>query len=138
VTDDTLARQRPGETDSSSRVEDRSGRTLAPVHELVTAAKAGDGAGTTTVGETVGQEAPPVSFDPTRKFVRVTRIRDDRLVEFDFAMGEPEIYVELILPFDAFEEFCSANDVHHLTPEEAAAVDYDRMKWRYGRPGLDH
>jgi len=134
VTDDTLARRHPGEFESNSRVDGRSDRNLAPVLDLATVVNSGDGIGEVAEGE----EGSADVFDPTRKFVRVTRIRDDRLVEFDFAIGEPGIYVELVLPFDAFGKFCAANDVHHLTPEEAAAVDYDRMKWRYGRPGLDH
>lgn len=80
--------------------------------------------------------ADPTEFDPERHYVRITGIRNNNLIEFDFAIGEPEIYVELILPFQAFQEFCANNDVHYLTSEQAAAVDFDRMKWRYGKPGV--
>jgi phenol hydroxylase P0 protein len=76
-------------------------------------------------------------FDPEKKYVRITGTREHGLIEFDFAIGEPEIYIELILPFAAFEEFCSHNNVSHLTAEEAARVDYDRLKWRYGKPGIE-
>jgi len=76
-------------------------------------------------------------FDPNKRYVRITGIRGNKLIEFDFSIGEPEIYVELILPFEAFQEFCAHNQVTYLTPEEAAAVDYDRMKWRNGMPGID-
>jgi len=75
-------------------------------------------------------------FDPKRCWVRVTRVRSNGLVEFDFSMGEPELYIELMLPVDAFEKFCQHNKVERLTPEQEAAVDYDRAKWRYGRPGV--
>ncbi len=75
-------------------------------------------------------------FDVRARYVRITRIRNNELVEFDFAIGEPELFVELILPLKAFEEFCAMNDVHHLSAEEAALVDYDKLKWRYGKPGV--
>ena len=76
------------------------------------------------------------AFDPDRCWVRVTRVRKNGLVEFDFSVGEPELYIELMLPMDAFEKFCEHNKVGHLTPEQAAAVDYDRAKWRFGKPGV--
>lgn len=76
-------------------------------------------------------------FDPKRCWVRVTRVRENGLVEFDFSVGEPELYVELVLPLASFEKFCKHNQVERLTPEQAQAVDYDRAKWRYGRPGVE-
>ena len=76
-------------------------------------------------------------FDPSKRFVRITGIHNNNLIEFDFSIGEPELYIELVLPFQAFQDFCAHNKVAHLTPEEAARVDYDRMKWRYGQPGVD-
>lgn len=51
------------------------------------------------------------SFDTTATYVRVTGQRPDGFVEFDFAIGEPEIFVELILPPEAFADFCEANGV---------------------------
>ena len=53
--------------------------------------------------------APP--FDTTRRFVRLTRVRDDGFVEFEFAVGEPELAVELIMPAAAYRAFCSDNQV---------------------------
>ena len=50
-------------------------------------------------------------FDTTRKFVRVLEARQDGLIEFEFAIGEPELFVELIMPAHAFVEFCEANRV---------------------------
>jgi phenol hydroxylase P0 protein len=75
-------------------------------------------------------------FDVNKCYVRITGIRNNKIIEFDFAIGEPEMYVELALPFEAYQEFCANNDVINMTAEEAAAVDYDRMKWRYGKPGI--
>lgn len=51
--------------------------------------------------------AAGIDFD--RKFVRVVERRPDGFVAFDFAIGEPEIYAEMLLPAAAFEEFCVAN-----------------------------
>lgn len=57
--------------------------------------------------------APPV--DVMRRFVRVTGERGP-FVEFDFAIGWPELSVELVLPRAAFEEFCQRNAVIVLDP----------------------
>jgi phenol hydroxylase P0 protein len=51
------------------------------------------------------------SFDPTRRFVRVVERRPDGLVEFEFAVGEPELFVEMLLPLAAFESFCADQGV---------------------------
>ena len=58
------------------------------------------------------------------KFVRVTRRRDNGLVEFDFAIGTPEVFVELIMPDGAFDEFCRANAVVDLTDQPVADADF--------------
>lgn len=73
-----------------------------------------------------------------RCFVRVTGTRDERFVEFEFAIGDPELAVELVLGFEQFAHFCATHEVTHLTAEEGARLDWERMKWRYGQPGLDH
>jgi len=62
-----------------------------------------------------------VKFDPNRKFVRVMQLRGNGLVEFQFAVGEPELFVELILPMPAFREFCVANHVITLSGQETPA-----------------
>jgi phenol/toluene 2-monooxygenase (NADH) P0/A0 len=67
---------------------------------------------------------------PLRRYVRV-RGRSDRFVEFDFAIENPELFVELILPPQAFETFCKRNDVLFMTEEQARQVDIEMDKWRY-------
>lgn len=52
--------------------------------------------------------------DTTRRFVRVIERRADGLVAFEFAIGWPELAVELLLPAAAFETFCAANRVQRL------------------------
>ena len=69
-------------------------------------------------------------------FVRVTCTLEDRFVEFEFAIGDPELSVELVMQFDQFREFCATHEVTHLGAEACARLDYERMKWRYGAPGI--
>lgn len=71
-------------------------------------------------------------------YVRVTGTRAARFVEFEFAIGDPELAVELVLSFEQFSQFCTTHGVIHLNADEGARLDYERMKWRYGEPGLDH
>jgi phenol hydroxylase P0 protein len=74
-------------------------------------------------------------FSSLTRYVRVRQILDDRFVEFDFAIGDPSLYVELVLPKAAFETFCRHNEVVMMTEEQAQAVDEDMEKWRYGEEG---
>lgn len=62
-------------------------------------------------------------FDITRKFVRVMRTRSNGLIEFEFAVGDPDVAVELVMPKAAFEEFCAANQVEVQTDAEPASFD---------------
>ena len=70
------------------------------------------------------------------RFVRVTGVRHNRFVEFDFSIGDPTLFVELMLPFEQFRQFCARQHAQELTVEQEAQVDYDRLKWRYGQPGI--
>ncbi len=68
------------------------------------------------------------AIDIGLKYVRVTERRADGLVEFEFAIGEPGLFVEMLLPEAAYEAFCRSNAVIHLEArEEAPASDWD---WR--------
>jgi|TARA_R110002096_G_scaffold194791_16_gene377259 phenol/toluene 2-monooxygenase (NADH) P0/A0 len=71
------------------------------------------------------------------RFVRVTKVLHDKYVEFEFSINDPTIHVELVLPFEHFKTFCEKNKVQHLTPEQEALVEYDKLKWRFGVPGFD-
>lgn len=61
-------------------------------------------------------------FDAMRKYVRVCSRRPDGFVEFEFAIGEPELCVELMLPESTFHEFCIAHEVIVLEPIESASA----------------
>lgn len=67
-----------------------------------------------------------------KRYVRVRRVDEGKFVEFDFAIGDPSLYVELVLPPDAFHEFCRHNRVEMMSDAQAQAVDEDMEKWRYG------
>ena len=57
-----------------------------------------------------------------RKFVSVTNERPNGMVEFMFAVGDPELCVELVMPRIAFDEFCRDNKVEHLDAIGSTAV----------------
>ncbi|MCM2297622.1 MAG: phenol hydroxylase subunit [Rhodoferax sp.] len=49
-----------------------------------------------------------------QKFVRVRQVRPGGLVCFEFAIGWPELFVDLMLPQAAFDDFCVQNQVQVL------------------------
>ena len=55
-----------------------------------------------------------VAVEIKHKFVRVRQVRPDGLVCFEFAIGWPELFVDLMLPQPAFDDFCAQNQVQVL------------------------
>ena len=53
--------------------------------------------------------------DVSLKFVRVKQLRADGLVCFEFAIGWPELFVDLMLPRSAFDDFCVRQKVQLLS-----------------------
>lgn len=80
--------------------------------------------------------AKPQSFERLVKYIRVRSEEGARFVEFDFAIGDPSLFVELVMPQGAFEHFCAKNEVVHMTNEQMKAVDAEMEKWRYGEDTL--
>lgn len=74
-------------------------------------------------------------FDDLTRYIRVRSAPEDKFVEFDFALGHPELFVELVLPRDAFDIFCKHNNVVHMNSEMIRQVDKDMVKWRFGEKG---
>ncbi len=72
-------------------------------------------------------------IDDQTRYVRVTGETRGGFIEFQFSIGDPTLYLEMILPPAAFAEFCATNHVVHLTAEQARHVDADRGKWRDGQ-----
>ena len=63
--------------------------------------------------------AAATDFDLSRRFVRVLREQPDGLVAFEFAIGWPDLAVELAMPRPMFEEFCRRQNAERL-PDGAA------------------
>ena len=76
------------------------------------------------------ETTPQPGLQMTR-YVRVRSEPDAQFVEFDFAIGFPDLFVELLLPRTAFLRFCATNQVQFMDAEMAEAVDHDMRKWRY-------
>ncbi len=55
-----------------------------------------------------------LSAGTLRKFVRVISAREDGLITFELSVGWPELFVELMLPAQAFAEFCTREQVERL------------------------
>jgi phenol hydroxylase P0 protein len=74
----------------------------------------------------------PAVLDTRKRFVRVTGSRGSNFIEFDFAIGEPELFVEMILTHDAFTEFCSANQAEPMEalPELGDEDEAQQWNWR--------
>lgn len=77
-------------------------------------------------------------FDSARKYVRVCRQRPDGFVEFEFAIGDPELCVELMLPAGSFHEFCLANQVIVLEPAAEEEGDWVRRLNEAARRGFEN
>jgi len=67
------------------------------------------------------------------RYVRVTGILKNKFIEFDFAIDTPTLYVELVLPFKQFREFCIKHNAQELSIEQIHQVDLDKLKWRHGQ-----
>lgn len=80
--------------------------------------------------------AYPKFLSDVQKFIRVRSPKEAKFVEFDFAIGDPSLFVELVLPQHAFEQFCITHEVIHMTDEQMQRVDAEMEKWRYGEDTL--
>lgn len=57
----------------------------------------------------VMSNTPP--FNPHLKFVRIIETHANGLVEFEFAVGEPGLFVELLMAQAPFDGFCAMHGV---------------------------
>lgn len=76
-------------------------------------------------------------FDVARRYVRFRELDDRGYVQFDFAIGDPGLAVELTLPLAAYKEFCRTQAVTYVTREQSDALDVEKSKWRFGAPGIE-
>lgn len=70
--------------------------------------------------------------DVRNRYVRVTRFRNDGFVEFDFAIGDPDLTAELILARKDFDAFCALNEVQPFPPEATAKAEAAHRAYLYG------
>ena len=75
---------------------------------------------------------PRGGLEQAERFVRVTSTTRPGMVEFQFSIGDPGLYLEMILPQAAFDAFCVSNKVTFLSDEQARAVDAAEAVWQYG------
>ena len=77
-------------------------------------------------------------FDANRRYVRVCERRADGFVEFEFAIGEPELFVELIMAAPAFDEFCAANKVTFIDDKGRLKLGDEDAEWRWSLRDATH
>ncbi len=66
---------------------------------------------------------------PLRHFVHITSESREGFVEFNFSINDPSLFLEMILPTAAFNEFCQRNKVTYLSNDEVKAVEQQQKKW---------
>lgn len=70
-------------------------------------------------------------------YVRLLGTKRDTFVEFEFAIDDPELAVELVMPFDEFMEFCQRYEVTFLEPDGKAATAFEKLSWHKGAPDVN-
>lgn len=68
----------------------------------------------------------------SQHYVYVIRVIDDKYVEFEYSLGDSELYCEMVLPLQHFEQFCDRHNAVKLSDERFVELELDREKWRYG------
>lgn len=74
-------------------------------------------------GETVAEK-------PLQHYVHITNEKREGFVEFNFSINDPNLFLEMILSDDAFEDFCQLKSVTFLSPEQIEAVEKQHRIWR--------
>jgi phenol hydroxylase P0 protein len=76
--------------------------------------------------------APVQRVNEQTRYVRVTGVTHGGFIEFQFAIGDPSLYLAMILPPHAYEEFCRAQRAVTLSGAQARRVDDEQRKWAWG------
>lgn len=76
--------------------------------------------------------APVQRVNEQTRYVRVTGVTHGGFIEFQFAIGDPSLYLEMILPPHAYAEFCLTQRAVTLSGAQARRVDDEQRKWVWG------
>lgn len=69
-------------------------------------------------------------WDTDARWIRIVGERAQGMVEFEFAVGEPALYVEMVMPRAEFDTFCAAQGVTPTVgPLPAAPEGSDAHEW---------
>ena len=74
-------------------------------------------------------------FGGRGRTARITGVRRGAYVEFEFTVGDEQLTVELIMPYQAFREFCTDNSVQVQPVNGEVRAEFEKMKWRFGDRG---
>ena len=80
-------------------------------------------------------------FDTSKVFIRVTKERANGFVEFDFAIGEAELFAEMLLTSEGFAEFCGRygiDSVEALELHRSGRAPLFTEKLQAGEQGFVH
>lgn len=69
------------------------------------------------------------TFNPQLKFVRIVETHANGLIEFEFAVGEPELFVELLMAQAPFDEFCAMHGVVPTLGPLQPAQSIQEQEW---------
>jgi phenol hydroxylase P0 protein len=65
--------------------------------------------------------------------IKVLRTRRNLFVEFEFQWGDPDLAVELVLPYPAFREFCTEHQSRILPADAETEADYIALQERFAK-----
>jgi phenol/toluene 2-monooxygenase (NADH) P0/A0 len=71
-----------------------------------------------------------VALQPLQHYVHITNDEREGFVEFNFSINDPSLFLEMILPRGAFDDFCQLRNVTFLSPEQVQAVEKQHRIWR--------
>ena len=69
------------------------------------------------------------AWDVQRRFIRIVQEHDNGMVEFEFAVGEPGLFVEMVMPRAQFDDFCATQGVQptvgRLPGQEQGSAEHE-------------
>ncbi len=71
-------------------------------------------------------------WDVERRYIRIVETHANGMVEFEFAVGEPGLFVEMVMPKAQFDDFCAQQGVrptHGRLPEQAEGSAAHEWDW---------